>query len=328
MPRHRLRPAESEVPRSDQGGSSGAGDPTRPGERMERAATDPGGCRWWGTRETTGAPDLDSNRTHLEQTTDENVEVDRKEGERARGSGSAANPPPAAESSSDTRKHRLVLRELPVLVLVALVLSVLIQTFLARVYLIPSESMEPTLHGCTGCTGDRIVVDKVTYRFGAPEPGDVVVFEGPSSWSTHYRSTRSHNVVVRGVETVASWAGLVPPDENDLVKRVIAIEGQTVQCLPGDPAVLVDGEPLDEPYIDRTLRGNDSACQGMFFGPVTVPQGHVWVMGDNRANSKDSRFHLGDDLHGTVPVADIIGKVRFVILPPSRWGTVHAVNPQ
>ncbi|GAB2640949.1 hypothetical protein GCM10027068_20750 [Prescottella soli] len=211
---------------------------------------------------------------------------------------------------------------------VALVLSFLLQTFLARVYLIPSESMEPTLHGCTGCTGDRIVVDTVSYRFGDPEPGDVVVFKGPPSWSEDYQSTRSSNVIVRGAENLGSSVGLVPPDENDLVKRVIAVGGQKVQCLPEDPAVMVDGKPLSETYIDRTMPGDDSACQGRFFGPVTVPEGNVWVMGDNRANSKDSRFLMSDDRQGTIPVSDIIGKVRFIVLPPSRWGAVHAIDPQ
>ncbi|MDV3209620.1 MAG: signal peptidase I, partial [Rhodococcus ruber] len=87
------------------------------------------------------------------------------------------------------KKEKSFLRELPVLILVALVLSFLLQTFVARVYLIPSESMEPTLHGCPGCTGDRIVVEKIGYRFGDPRPGDVVVFRGPDSWSTGYVST-------------------------------------------------------------------------------------------------------------------------------------------
>ncbi|MDH6284565.1 signal peptidase I [Prescottella agglutinans] len=211
---------------------------------------------------------------------------------------------------------------------VALVLSFLLQTFLARVYLIPSESMEPTLHGCTGCTGDRIVVDKVSYRFGDPQPGDVVVFKGPPWWSEGYQSKRSSNFIIHGAQNLGSLVGLIPPDENDLVKRVIAVGGQTVQCQPEDPAVMVDGKPLSEPYIDRSMPGNDSACQGRFFGPVTVPEGNVWVMGDNRANSKDSRFHLDDDLHGTIPVSDIIGKVRLIVLPPSRWGAVHAIDPQ
>ncbi|MDH6681060.1 signal peptidase I [Rhodococcus sp. LBL1] len=242
--------------------------------------------------------------------------------------GTPADPESSTSRGNPPKKQRSFLRELPILVVVALVLSFLLQTFLARVYLIPSESMEPTLHGCTGCTGDRIVVDKVSYRFGDPEPGDVVVFKSPPSWSEGYQSKRSSNVVIRGAENLGSLVGVIPPDENDLVKRVIAVGGQKVQCLPEDPAMMVDGKPLSEPYIDRSMPGNDSACQGRFFGPVTVPEGNVWVMGDNRANSKDSRFHLEDDLQGTIPVSDIIGKVRFIVLPPSRWGAVHAVDPQ
>ncbi|RVW07373.1 signal peptidase I [Prescottella agglutinans] len=226
-------------------------------------------------------------------------------------------------------RRRSMWRELPVLVAVALVLSFLLQMFVGRVYLIPSESMEPTLHGCAGCTGDRIAVDKITYRFGDPEPGDVVVFEGPPSWNDDYRSRRSENPVLRAIQNVGSAVGLVPPDENDLVKRVVAVAGQTVQCLPGDDGVKVDGRALVEPYIDsRTSPRNAVPCQGVFFGPVVVPAGSVWVMGDNRAHSKDSRFHMSDDLHGAVPVSNIVGKVRLIVLPPSRWGVVHAVDPQ
>lgn len=172
--------------------------------------------------------------------------------------------------------------------------------------LIPSESMEPTLQGCTG---DRIVVDKVSYRFGDSQPGDVVVFKGPASWSEDYQSKRSSNVIIRGAENLGSLVDLVPPGENDLVKRVIAVGGQKVQCLPDDPAVMVDGKPLSESYIDRTMPESNSACQGRFFGPVTIPEDNVWVMGDNRANSNGSRFHLDDERQVTVPVSDIIGKV-------------------
>lgn len=223
------------------------------------------------------------------------------------------------------------LREVGILVVVAVVLSVLLQTFVARVYLIPSQSMETTLHGCPGCTGDRIVVDKLSYRFTDPAPGDVVVFKGPPSWNEHFTTHRSSNTFIRGLQEVGSFIGLVPPDENDLVKRVIAIEGQTVQCLPGDKGVTVDGAVLDEPYLKNPpspMPGADSPCQGPYFGPVTVPEDHVWVMGDNRTDSADSRYHMGDENSGTVPVDDIIGKARWIVLPFSRIGSIPSPDPQ
>ncbi len=117
-------------------------------------------------------------------------------------------------------------------------------TFIARPYLIPSESMEPTLHGCNGCVGDRIMVDKLTYRFSSPEPGDVVVFKGPPNWNVGYKSIRSDNTAVRWVQNALSFVGFVPPDENDLVKRIIAVGGQTVQCR-ADTGLTVDGKPLE-----------------------------------------------------------------------------------
>ncbi|MDG3013979.1 signal peptidase I [Speluncibacter jeojiensis] len=229
------------------------------------------------------------------------------------------------------RKSRSLWKEIPILIVVALVLSVVLQTFIARVYLIPSQSMEPTLHGCPGCTGDRILVDKLSYRFTDPRAGDVVVFKGPPSWDNEFVSNRSKNVVIRGLQNIGSVIGLVPPDENDLVKRIIATGGQTVQCLPGDAGIKVNGKVLNEPYRKNPptpLPGADSPCQGPYFGPVTVPKGDYWVMGDNRTNSADSRYHMGDDLQGTVPRSDIIGKARFIVLPPSRWGSISSPNPQ
>ncbi|MEB3022366.1 signal peptidase I [[Mycobacterium] crassicus] len=240
---------------------------------------------------------------------------------------------------------RTTLRESTILVATALLLYYLMLTFVARPYLIPSESMEPTLHGCHGCVGDRIMVDKVTYRFSKPEPGDVVVFQGPPSWNVGYKSIRSDNTAIRWVQNTLSFIGFVPPDENDLVKRVIAVGGQTVQCR-NDTGLTVDGKTLDEPYLNPATLMVDPIvypCLGPEFGPVTVPDGRLWVMGDNRTHSSDSRAHCanspadvqnrllctGDDPNlGTVPVANVIGKTRFIAWPPSRWGPVKAINPQ
>ncbi|CCQ13605.1 putative serine peptidase [Rhodococcus sp. AW25M09] len=223
------------------------------------------------------------------------------------------------------------LRETAVLVVVALVLSVLLQTFVGRVYYIPSGSMEPTL-----LVGDRIAVDKMAFRFGDPHPGDVVVFRAPtSSWNIGYSSTRSTNAIAKALQDAGSWAGLVAPDENDLVKRIVAVAGQTVQCCDSQGRVEVDGRPLEEPYVVMDFPFVDDAltCQtapqsGRCFGPVTVPSGNLWVMGDNRSGSADSRAHASDELGGTVPVDDVIGKARLIVLPPSRWGTIDSPSIQ
>ncbi|GAB3941071.1 signal peptidase I [Corynebacterium tapiri] len=218
--------------------------------------------------------------------------------------------------------------EFPIIIVTTMVIMVILQTFIGRVYLIPSASMEPTLHGCQGCTGDRIAVEKVSYYLSDPEPGDVVVFEGTDSWDVGFESHRSQNPVIRGLQTVGSYVGLVAPDENNLVKRIIAQGGQTVSCQEGDPAVMVDGKPTDQSFILQPptypvdpATGSE-ACGGPYFGPVTVPEGHYFMMGDNRTNSLDSRYHLGDEHQGTIPEENIKGKVQAIILPLSRIGSV------
>ncbi len=252
--------------------------------------------------------------------------------------------PEAPEDGEPKRTKRSALREFAILAVIAVVLYYVMLTFVARPYLIPSESMEPTLHGCTGCVGDRIMVDKVTYRFGAPHPGDVVVFKGPPAWNAGYKSIRSNNTALRWAQNALSFVGFVPPDENDLVKRVIAVGGQTVQCR-ADTGLTVNGKRLSEPYLDPNTMMADPAvypCLGPEFGPVTVPAGRLWVMGDNRTHSADSRAHCtsvpadalkgilctGDPMSGTVPVSNVIGKARFIVWPPGRWGGVDSVNPQ
>lgn len=240
-----------------------------------------------------------------------------------------------AEKEPKKKSEGSFWRELPILILVALVLSFVIQTFIARVYLIPSESMQPTLHGCPGCTGDRILVEKVSYRFSEPEPGDVLVFRGTGPWAEDFVSTRSDNVIVRGFQELGSAIGIVPPDENDLVKRVIAVGGQTVQCCDEQGRVLVDGRPLDEPYVasDFPFEPGQLDCDtdvrsGRCFGPIRVADEHLWMMGDNRNQSKDSRWYVGDESDGAVPVDNVVGKARWIILPPSRWGSIPAPEIQ
>ncbi len=253
----------------------------------------------------------------------------------------------AGEQSGPAAKKgdkKSALREGAILISIALVLYYVMLTFVARPYLIPSESMQPTLNGCKGCVGDRIMVDKLSYRFGEPKPGDVVVFKGPPNWNVGYKSIRSDNVAIRWVQNALSFIGFVPPDENDLVKRIIAVGGQTVQCR-ADTGLTVDGEPLTEPYLDAATMMADPAvypCLGNEFGPVTVPADRLWVMGDNRTHSADSRAHCtsapaeaqkgilctGDPVTGTVPVDNVIGKARFIAWPPSRWGGVPSVDPQ
>ncbi|OLF08447.1 signal peptidase I [Actinophytocola xinjiangensis] len=256
------------------------------------------------------------------------------------GSGSPREPVPEVSDDGDgddrgsrrRGRHRRppkkqpLWRELLTLVAVALLLTFLIQQFLGRVYSIPSGSMERTLHGCPGCTGDRVLVDKLVYFFGDPEPGDVIVFKGPTSWTENdVEVPRSGNVVVRALQQVGALIGLAPPDERDFVKRVVAVGGQTVQCCDDEWRVLVDGRPLDEPYI---FWQNGKPDGRQRFDPVLVPEGSLWVMGDNRSDSCDSRCQGGGGVRGVVPVDDVIGKARYIVLPPSRWQGVGDHNPQ
>ena len=223
---------------------------------------------------------------------------------------------------SGRRRRPSFWRELPILIVVALVLTFLIQTFLAKVYVIPSGSMETTLHGCTGCVNDRVLVDKVTYRFRDPQAGDVVVFRGPDSWRSEFTVEEPANPLVRGLQGLGSLIGLAPPDEKDFVKRVIAVGGQTVACCDPRNRVLVDDQPLDEPYVYYLPEAG--AARQAPFGPETVPAGELWMMGDSRNNSADSRVPG----HGAVPIANVIGQARLIVMPFDRFGTIAAVDPQ
>jgi signal peptidase I len=239
-------------------------------------------------------------------------------GDRAAGSEGSAST--GRSSRRQRRKEQpakkgSLLRELPVLLIIAFVLALLVKTFLVQAFFIPSGSMEQTLHGCPGCTGDRVLVNKIPYWFGEPAPGDIVVFKGPDTWSPEIDVQEPSNWFTGVLLWLGRTVGVAPPSEDDFIKRVIATEGQTVQCCDGQGRVTVDGKALDEPYIYQNTPKNDRA-----FGPVTVPEGRLWVMGDHRSASADSKAHIDDKYSGTIGVDDVIGKASVIVWPLSRIG--------
>ncbi|RBY82100.1 signal peptidase I [Geodermatophilus sp. TF02-6] len=241
--------------------------------------------------------------------------------------GEAGTGPARAPSRRERRRRRdhkgSLLRELPVLLLVAFVLALVVKTFLVQAFFIPSGSMERTLHGCPGCTGDRVLVNKVPYWFGEPEPGDIVVFKGPDTWSPEVDVAEPSNRVTGALLWLGRAIGVAPPSEDDFVKRVIATGGQTVQCCDAEGRVTVDDRPLDEPYIYE-----NTPLESRAFGPVTVPEGRLWVMGDHRSASADSKAHMGDKYSGTIAVDDVIGKAALIVWPLDRIGVLHAPDIQ
>ena len=202
-------------------------------------------------------------------------------------------------------------KELWFLVVVALALALLMKTFLIQAFFIPSPSMEKTLHGCTGCTGDRVLVNKVVFKFRDVHRGEIIVFNGkdtsfPSEVFVEPPATALHRVG-RFVKHAFGMA----PTERDFIKRVIAVEGDTVACCI-DGKVTINGAPIDEPYVYLFGDEQDDPKPMSPFDPVTVPRGHLFVMGDNRHGSSDSRAH------GTIPVSSVTGRAFAVFYPVSR----------
>ncbi|MFC4030622.1 signal peptidase I [Streptomyces polygonati] len=207
-------------------------------------------------------------------------------------------------------KPRSFWKELPLLVVIALVLALIIKTFLVQAFSIPSDSMQNTLQ-----RGDRVLVDKLTPWFGSePSRGEVVVFHDPGGWLPE-NPPASSNPLVRGLQKGLSFIGLMPSaDEKDLIKRVIGVGGDTVQC-EGSGPVKVNGKALNEPYV---FAGN-TACTPDTPFKVTVPKGRIWVMGDHRQDSLDSRYHTQLPGGGTVADSDVVGRAVVVAWPINRW---------
>jgi signal peptidase I len=204
---------------------------------------------------------------------------------------------PPADDAAPRRRKRDALPfwvELPLLVLIALVIAVVIKTFLIQAFWIPSSSMENTL-----LVNDRVLVNKLSYRIGDIERGQVIVFDDPRGGAD-----RDEGFLTAAARNVAEAIGLSTP-RSEFIKRVIALPGETIEIRDG--RVLIDGTAIDEPY----LKPGDPMPD---FDPVLVPADHVFVMGDNRSASQDSRYF------GPIPTADIVGRGFVIIWPPSRWG--------
>ncbi|MEV0374281.1 signal peptidase I [Streptomyces sp. NPDC050636] len=227
---------------------------------------------------------------------------------------SAQTDGPADQKESGSvkkgKKPRAFWKELPILIGIALLLALLIKTFLVQAFSIPSDSMQDTLQ-----RGDRVLVDKLTPWFGSePQRGEVVVFHDPGGWLNEVPMAEP-NVV----QEVLSFIGLMPSSkEKDLIKRVIAVGGDTVEC-KGTGPVKVNGKALKE---DSYIYPGATPCGDRPFGPIHVPKGRIWVMGDHRDDSLDSRYHQNLKGGGTVSVERVVGRAFTVAWPINRWATL------
>ncbi|ROS61930.1 signal peptidase I [Frigoribacterium sp. PhB160] len=217
----------------------------------------------------------------------------------------------------DDRRKRgfgTFLRDVVVIFLAALLISFLIKTFLIRSFYIPSGSMENTLQ-----INDRIIVNELVPDLVDVKRGDVVVFTDPGGWleGTAPVAAESGNPLTDGVSWFLTQVGLGTQDSNDhLIKRVIGLPGDTVSCCNDFGQMSVNGVPLDEPYV--LLPPGEQRVSGDDFS-VTVPEGALWVMGDNRYNSKDSRYNGDTPSKGFVPTDDVVGRAFVISWPVSRW---------
>ena len=195
------------------------------------------------------------------------------------------------------------LREFGLLTIAALVIAIVIKTFLIQAFFIPSSSMVPTLQ-----VGDRILVNRLAYRFGDIERGDIIVFADPTP------TAQDRGIVGGLVHWLGEGIGVVRPTDDDFIKRVIALPGETWEMRNG--VTYVDGRKLSEPYV------NQADLDTRSFGPETVPDGMLFVMGDNRNHSGDSRFPPPGGL-GYIPIDRVIGQAFVIIWPPQRVGWLH-----
>lgn len=221
--------------------------------------------------------------------------------------------PPRTAQDRDRRSRsiKLFVRDIVIIFIAAIVISVGIKTFLIRSFYIPSSSMTNTLQ-----VNDRIIVNQLVPNVVPLTRGDVVVFRDPGGWLPPQRAP-DVNPVVGAIDWFLTTIGLSASDSNDhLIKRVIGLPGDTVVCCNDFGQITVNAVPIEEPYIllpDGVTKVKPDDFE------VTVPEGYLWVLGDNRYNSADSAFHRNDPNGGFVPIDNVVGRAILISWPASRW---------
>jgi signal peptidase I len=209
------------------------------------------------------------------------------------------------------KRRRSFWRELPILVVVAVVLALLIKSFVIQAFYIPSASMQNTL-----AIGDRVLINKIVYHTRSIDRGDIIVFDGTGSWDFD-TPPASSNIFSKAVDELEGIVG-VSHDSSIYIKRVIGLPGDHVVCCNSAGQVTVNGVALSE--SSYLYPGNVPSAQKF---NITVPAGRLWVMGDHRVVSYDSRGHLGDPGGGTIPESGVLGRAFVIIWPPSHWGFLN-----
>ena len=232
-----------------------------------------------------------------------------------------ATPAPDAPETEDRRPRGMLtfLRDVLIIVLIALVVSFVVKTFLVRSFYIPSASMETTLMEL-----DHILVDELTPRFGGYDRGDVVVFEDPGGWlGPRVATEEPGNPVAVAADWLLSMVGLSSSDSEDhLVKRISGLPGDHVVCCNELGQVTVNGTAIDE--SSYLLLPEPGAAASAVAFDVTVPTDSLWLMGDNRYRSKDSRYNQEQPGKGFVPLDNVVGRAFVITWPLDRFGLIDA----
>lgn len=225
--------------------------------------------------------------------------------------------PPEGEKKAkadDKQSIGAFIAELAFVIVAALLVSMLVKTFLVQAFHVPSPSMTHTLE-----VGDRIVVNKLANDEDDIHRGDVVVFVDPGGWLSPQPDNK--NAFQKAIYGLGELTGIVPRHSGEhLVKRVIGVGGDEVACCTTAGNLTVNGEEIIEPYL------RDGVSASNFEFDVIVPTGHLWMMGDNRSNSEDSRAHMGQPGGGFVPIENVEGRVWFIMYPFSRFGGLDDVS--